>query len=583
MNHFFDGLYGDIYSLGDGYKHFFASAGKTVFGAVYRFLKKIGLFIYGLLLSYYRHLKRYFTAVFREGMQFFREVKNAAPKVRDKFKEKPVVGIKMFLSYVKRSFKVHEKFNRAVLSSIIPVFAVIFFVSFYVAFTHLTFALDVYVEGECVGTLKDEESYKTAEVQAQKRFSATGTEMSTFVPVYKVALTTVAGIDDPETVADNIICTLSENTVTACGVYVDGEYVCAVKSEDTFNRVTEQILSEYAETYGFGGSDCTVSFDAELTTSVGLYPYNDNVLTAEQFYNYLTGYSTEHIEHTVAADEDIEDILNEYSITKDELLMLNEDLNTGYLPEGSVLLIKQGKKNMSIKATRTYTAVETTDYDSILQYDNNLFVGTTLTIVEGVPGRDVVSYTDTYVDGELVSRKSELARYNANDPVNELIKIGTMGVAGTAGSSSPRLTRDQGGTFVWPAPDSCFWLSQAYNPSKAHYGIDIVSSNNGSCKGRRIVSVADGVVVLATYHYSWGYYIRVDHGDGVITGYAHALQGSFRVNVGDYVKAGQQLSAIGTTGNSTGYHLHFEVWLDGTRVNPLPYVYSQYTGVAIVN
>lgn len=146
---------------------------------------------------------------------------------------------------------------------------------------------------------------------------------------------------------------------------------------------------------------------------------------------------------------------------------------------------------------------------------------------------------------------------------------------------SPRLTKDQGGTFVWPAPDNCFWLSQGYNPYNAHYGLDIVSSDDGSCRGRRIVAVADGVVVMATYHWSWGYYIRVDHGSGVVTGYAHALQGSFKVNVGDYVRAGQQLSSIGTTGNSTGYHLHFEVWLDGVRVNPLPYVYSQYTGVAI--
>ena len=135
-----------------------------------------------------------------------------------------------------------------------------------------------------------------------------------------------------------------------------------------------------------------------------------------------------------------------------------------------------------------------------------------------------------------------------NDIKNELLKIGTKGVP--VGNSnipvSPRLYRDQGGTFIWPAPDNCFWLSQGYNPSNGHYGIDIVSSDSGSCKGRRIVAVADGIVTMATYHYSWGYYIRVDHGSGVVTGYAHALEGSFRVNAGDYVKAGQQLSSIGT-------------------------------------
>lgn len=580
MNKFIDGFYSDVYALGDGYKRFFSAFGKKLFGGIYRCLKKIVLFLYGLALSLFRYAGRYYKAVFREGRQFFSEVKKAVPKLKSGFKENPAKGIKTFFGYVLKSLKVHEKFNRAVLSSVIPVVAVVFFVSFYAAFTNLTFAVDVYVGGVCVGTVQNEDEYKKAQAEAYNRFTAAGSEADAVVPVYKITLTTADSIDDSETVADNIISAVSESTISACGVYVNGEYVCAVKSEDTFNRVTNRILTEYAEENGFDGDNCSVEFNSDITTSTGLYPYNDKVLTAQEFYDFLTSFNTEPVEHEVKADEKIEDILSQYNITSEELLTLNPELNVDYIPQGSVLLIKDGKKNISIKATKTYTSVEVTDYESVMQYDNNLFVGTTLTIVQGVPGRDVVSYTDTYIDGELVSRGSELSRYNANEPVNELIKIGTLGLAGTAGSASPRLTRDQGGSFIWPAPDNCFWLSQAYNPSRAHYGIDIVSSDDGSCKGRRIVSVADGVVVLATYHYSWGYYIRVDHGDGVITGYAHALQGSFRVNVGDYVRAGQHLSSIGTTGNSTGYHLHFEVWIDGTRVNPLPYVYSKYTGVA---
>lgn len=580
MSNFFDGIYEDVYSLGDGYKRAFSAVFRKVFGGIFRFFKKIVLFIAGLFLSVFRYLNRYRKAVFREGKQFFSEVRNAMPTLKSGFKENPGKGIKTFFGYVHKSLKVHEKFNRAVLSSVIPVFAVLFFISFYVAFTNLTFAVDVYVGDVCVGTLSDEDEYKKAQSEAYNRFALAGSEADAATPVYKITLTTVDDIDDSETVADNIISAVSEKTIVACGVYVDGEYVCAVRSEDTFNRVTDRILTEYAKENGFDSDDCTVEFNSDITTLTGLYPYNDKVLSAEGFYDFLTSFNDEPVEHTVKAEETLSDILAMYSISEDELLKLNPELDPDFIPQDSVLLIREGKKNISIKATKTYTSVEVTDYESIMQYDNNLFVGTSFTIVQGVPGRDVVSYTDTYIDGELVLKGSELSRYNANAPVNELIKIGTLGVAGTGGSASPRLTRDQGGTFIWPAPDNCFWLSQAYNPAKAHYGIDIVSSNNSSCKGRRIVSVADGVVVLATYHYSWGYYIRVDHGEGVITGYAHALEGSFRVNVGDFVRAGQHLSSIGTTGNSTGYHLHFEVWLDGKRVNPLPYVYSQYTGVA---
>lgn len=580
MNNFLDNLYADIYSVGDGYKRFFAKTGKKVFAGISRVLRKLFLLISGLCLSYFRHVKRYWQSVKREGKQFFSEVKGASPALKASFRENPFKGIKKFFGYVFKSFKVHEKFNRAVLSSVIPVYAVVFLLSFYAAYTHLAFAVNVYVDGSFVGTVRDEYSYKEAETQAHKRFSATAEESAIPVPVYKITLTTVDSIDDSETVADNIIRALSDKTVNACGVYIDGEYICAVRSVDTFNRVTSRVLNDYAKANGFDKDNCTVEFNCEIVTSTGLYPDNEKVLSAEEFYGYLAAYDSEKTEHTVAKDESIDDILNAYGLTRDELFALNPELNADFLPEGSVILVKEDKKNISIKATVTTTSVETTDFQSVMQYDNNLYVGTSMTIIEGVPGRDVVSYTDTYIDGVLVSRGTELSRYNANEPVNELIKIGTLGISGTLGSASPRLTRDQGGTFIWPAPDNCFWLSQGYNPARSHYGIDIVSSDDGSCKGRRIVSVADGVVVLATYHYSWGYYIRVDHGDGVVTGYAHALQGSFRVNVGDFVRAGQHLSSIGTTGNSTGYHLHFEVWLDGTRVNPLPYVYSQYTGVA---
>lgn len=583
MNNFFETLYSDIYALGYGYKRFFASCCKKSADIVYKTLKKIVLFIYGVSLSYFRYVKRYFNAAKGECKLFFSEVKTALPNIKIKFKEKPTKGITQFFYYVIKSFKKHEKFNRAVLSTIIPIFAVVFLISFYTAFTQLTFAVDVYVNDKYVGTLKDENAYKDAEESARKRFSATGNELSEIVPVYKIAFTTLNTIDDSETVCDNIISAVSENTVYVCGVYIDGEYACAVKSEDTFNRVTNRILSEYATENGFDTDDYDVEFNSDVTTVSGYYPANDKVLSADEFYNFMTCYSKQPKEYTVKNNDTIEDILKKCNISEEKLTELNPEINTNYLPEGSVLLIEKGEKNVSIKTVKTYTKIETTDYESVMQYDNNLYIGTSMTIVVGIAGRDVVSYTDTYVDGELVSKGNELSRYNANSPVNELVKIGTFGIPVGDDSIpvSPRLTRDQGGTFVWPAPDNCFWLSQGYNPYKSHYGIDIVSSDDGSSRGRRIVAVADGVVVMATYHYSWGYYVRVDHGDGVVTGYAHALQGSFKVNVGDYVKAGQQLSSIGTTGNSTGYHLHFEVWLDGVRVNPLPYVYSEYTGVAI--
>ena len=583
MNSFFDNIYGDIYKLGCGYKNAFCAVGRA-FSVLFRKTGKAIAHFFVAVYSFFAGvIKKYLTAVWDECKKFGREVKRAVPVLKADFKEKPLKAFGHFIRYVLHSFAVHEKFTRAVLSTVIPLIAIAYLFTFTMVYGSLTFALEVYVDGESVGIVRNENAYKEAEKQARKRYATVGSEMSGIIPEYRVTVTSVNMLDGSETVCNNIISAVSESTVNACGIYSDGEFLFAVGSEDTFNRVRDRVFEEFAQSYGFTSADCKIDFADEITTQTGVYPDNDKILSAEELYEYLSGYSDDRIEHTVKSGEGLRDILTLYGITEEELLSNNPDLNTRNIPDGSVLLIRKGERNMSISVTVTYIRAETIPFDTVTQYDNNIFMGTTMTVVSGMNGQDLVSYTDTYIDGIKVDSAREILRYNAAMPVNQLIKIGTMGIPvdNNGNAVSPRLTRDRGGSFVWPAPDNCFWLSQGYNPYNSHYGIDIVSSDDGSCRGRRIVAVADGIVTMATYHWSWGYYIRIDHGSGVVTGYAHALKNSFRVGVGDYVRAGQHISSIGTTGNSTGYHLHFEVWLDGVRVNPLPYVYSEYTGVAI--
>jgi murein DD-endopeptidase MepM/ murein hydrolase activator NlpD len=98
-----------------------------------------------------------------------------------------------------------------------------------------------------------------------------------------------------------------------------------------------------------------------------------------------------------------------------------------------------------------------------------------------------------------------------------------------------------------------------------HHGLDIANAN-----GTPIQTTADGVVRIASWQGGYGRLVVIDHGHGYRTYYGHNSQ--LLVKVGDRVKRGQVIAYMGTSGHSTGYHCHYEVWKDGRVVNPMKYV-----------
>lgn len=118
-------------------------------------------------------------------------------------------------------------------------------------------------------------------------------------------------------------------------------------------------------------------------------------------------------------------------------------------------------------------------------------------------------------------------------------------------------------------PVSGGWITCRYGETdpigRPHYAYDIAIGY-----GTPIKAANSGTVVIATSHYSYGYYIVIDHGNGKSSLYAHCS--SLYVGVGATVEKGQTIAAVGSTGFSTGNHLHFEIRENGIKVNPAKYV-----------
>jgi len=141
-------------------------------------------------------------------------------------------------------------------------------------------------------------------------------------------------------------------------------------------------------------------------------------------------------------------------------------------------------------------------------------------------------------------------------------------------SKKKNVVKYTGGQLKWPVPDSQRITSQfgtrthpITGKKHTHSGLDI-----GAPAGTAIVAAASGEVILAQWYGGYGNCVIIEHKDGFRTLYAHIRSGGIKVKVGDIVSAGEKIAEVGSTGNSTGNHLHFGVYVNNAAVDPEPYL-----------
>ena len=173
------------------------------------------------------------------------------------------------------------------------------------------------------------------------------------------------------------------------------------------------------------------------------------------------------------------------------------------------------------------------------------------------------------VDSDLALKKAEAERMlREQDEINdEIAALSRQEAASSSGGGG----KVYSGSLVWPCP-SYSRISSQYGyrthpisgTRKLHKGLDIAASS-----GNPVIAAASGTVVKSYFSSSYGNYVVISHGGGMMTAYAHMTRRM--VSAGQTVAAGQQVGTVGSTGNSTGPHLHFEVYVGGSTTNPMNY------------
>ncbi len=188
------------------------------------------------------------------------------------------------------------------------------------------------------------------------------------------------------------------------------------------------------------------------------------------------------------------------------------------------------------------------------------------------------------LDKDSEEYKAEIARQKAEREKIDAQIDAYIKEHGSSEGDTPDAEFNNDGNMAWPLKKKSYITAgyPAYSNGDAHWGIDIVCSD-GNTNGTPFYAVQGGEVIIASGDGSWNYgfgnYCVIDHGDGTQSLYGHAS--SIDVRVGQIVQKGQKIGNIGSTGNSTGPHLHLEIRVkkaDGSvsRENPLKYVKNPY-------
>lgn len=255
-------------------------------------------------------------------------------------------------------------------------------------------------------------------------------------------------------------------------------------------------------------------------------------------------YNVEDAENEASFVEDVE-IENGYFLKQEvkKLSEINDIIDDLKVKTVSTVTVDE-KIAYSTKKVRTDT--KSVGYYKVTTEGKNGILRKTEKI-ESING---VEKETTVLDDEVVS-----------EPVTEIITIGTAPVTVSA---TERAKASSAG-FICPIDSGKYTISAYYGDGRNHKAIDLAAD-----RGVAIFAAAAGQVIYAGYDSDYGYNILIDHGNGMQTRYAHA--NALCVNKGQTVAQGDMIATVGSTGYSTGNHLHFEVIVNGARVNPAPYI-----------
>lgn len=546
-----------LYLIGFWFEYFLICAargvGKTVRAVVLQAGRLLILILRPFLLGLIT-LCSDLTAPFRRmssGMRHMRELAQALPEEssreirRERFR------------YFRRGARLYFPLVLNALAYLLPVAALAGFAYIVQDRMNVNYVLEVMVNGEPVGSVASEQVFESARDDVQGRIQTvqdsdqdTQATMAAVTqleldPTYTLA---IGGDVMNEMEVANAILSASGGAIgEATAVYIDGSLQFVTQDGDHLRSYLESVKQPYEDA---SDPNVRVSFVHDISLVDGLYLQASMVSYSDilSVLNEGGGART----YTAAEGDTVQTVLDATGVAWDSLAALNPDL-TGTDQElaggTEVITGVQSPNLLQVKVIRRESYTSEIPYDTVETQSSEYDFGETVVTSAGQNGLQEITQDITYIDG-VQTEISTVSVETLQEPVSEYVTKGTHLKSG--------MTANYGsGEWMWPVPQYTYvsrWMSSF------HKGADICAAY-----GTPIYASDSGVVVTAGYHYSYGNYVVIDHGNGWTTLYGH--MSALGCSSGQAVERGEVIGYVGSTGNSTGNHCHFEMHHNGTLVS----------------
>lgn len=361
----------------------------------------------------------------------------------------------------------------------------------------------------------------------------------------------VVTVDRTTDTPDQVLAKLTymqDARASAYGIYVGDKRIAVVDSKDTAKKILADIQERYLKkdiTYQSVGFAEKVKIKSATSTVGKLMNYD------VAFESILSGKGSQTYE--VKQGDTIKSIRKKFKMSNSYFHALNP-LVTEEPEEGDILLVSDKKPLVTVETKHVKVYEDDLKFKTKKVETDELYEGDEEVFQEGQPGKVQITAEITSRNG-VASKKTILAKETVEEPVTEIIYVGTK--------ERPSYIGD--GNLINPCPAGYRSSGFGARWGRLHRGMDLACG-----VGNPIYAADGGIVITATYNYSYGNYVKISHQNGMITVYAHCSE--LLVNVGDKVAKGQQIAKVGNTGNSTGAHCHFEVEVNGVLQNPANYI-----------